>query len=287
MPKISLTKLRRLLSIPDYPDPEDWCSVAHAAYETAPESVKTLGLPLETFKDQRILEVGCGLGGKTAFYAEHDPRLLVGIDISEKRAKVARAFLSTRPFSMKAQIVIADASQLPFRGQAFDLIISTDTWEHLRAPDLALRDCVRVARPGGLVAITAVPYFSPWGAHAWYWLPLPWIQLLFPRIALFWLLARLESLRQINRRLPEPIRMDWRQPADPAHAQRLTVSRFESFLHQSDLSPIRFDLLPIGSRYGRFLAWINRRLVRIPWLRELLAGLIILVARNREPIRST
>ena len=54
-------------------------------------------------------------------------------------------------------IVRGDLYALPFRTGAFDLVFNSSTMEHLDAFSRALREMVRVARPGGRVFV-GVPY---------------------------------------------------------------------------------------------------------------------------------
>lgn len=45
--------------------------------------------------------------------------------------------------------IMADASRLPFREAAFDIVLSEDVFEHLEDPGRVLGECWRCLRPGG------------------------------------------------------------------------------------------------------------------------------------------
>jgi len=47
-----------------------------------------------------------------------------------------------------------DIHQLPYEDEAFDLVVHSDTLEHVSHPIRALEECRRVLRPGGLCAFT-------------------------------------------------------------------------------------------------------------------------------------
>jgi SAM-dependent methyltransferase len=282
-----MTMIRRLIrtikrasSMPVLPDSVDNESLAWNAYHGAQAILETLGLAVD-LSGKWVLDVGCGLGGKTVYYAEQGAQWVVGLEVSQERARVAAKLAAVHPVGAKVRIVIGDAARLPFRADLFDCVISTDTWEHLRAPVLALRECARVVQPGGTVSISVLPYFSPWGAHAWNWLPLPWIQVLLPRPWLFRLISWLERRQQVNARLPSAVRMDWANPDDPAHAHRLTVAALERSLPLGGMRTLRFTLVPVGMRHGGIAARMGQALSRVPWLRELLVGMVILVMRKR------
>lgn len=53
--------------------------------------------------------------------------------------------------------VVADASRLPFRGDAFDVLICIDTFEHLKSPERCADEMSRVTRPGGTMLLTTPP----------------------------------------------------------------------------------------------------------------------------------
>lgn len=227
-----------------------------------------------------VLDVGCGLGSRTLGYVELGARWVVGLDISPERTRLAAATARGWAAGARPCLVVADAGRLPFRAERFDCVLSTDAWEHLDVPLLALRECARVLRPGGTLAISALPYYSPWGAHAWSWLPLPWIQVILPRRRVFGLMAWIEAWRHVNAHRPSAVRMDWRRPDDPAHVRRLTVAALERCLALSGLAPLRCATIPVGAAYGGMLARLTGRLVRLPLLREVLAGIVVIVARK-------
>jgi len=257
-------------------------SIFTAEYSNLSDKDKRFGLTGD-LSNQRVLDVGCGLGGTTIYYAERGAYQVIGIEISPIRASSARALVQHHPMAGIIHFVIADAARLPFRNAVFDSVMSTDAWEHMLAPEVALLECARVAKPEGRIVVTAVPFFSPWGAHAKRWLPIPWIQVICPRHILFSILSTIEQFRKVNEILPESVRIDWTHPNDPAHAQRLTVAVCEKYMLHSGLKVLKFNLVPIGLRYGRWIAWIMRYLVRWPVLRELLTGFVVIIARKPRP----
>jgi SAM-dependent methyltransferase len=125
------------------------------AENSAPHLLSRLG-PAE-----RILDVGCGPGTITADLARRVPAgSVTGVDrVTDvlEEARVAAAGVGNVAFRA------ADVYDLPFRDGAFDVVHAHQVLQHLADPVAALREMVRVARPGGIVAVRDADY----GAFTW------------------------------------------------------------------------------------------------------------------------
>lgn len=110
------------------------------------------------------LDLGCGLGGKSVYVAERGPHRLVGVDIAQAHVDAARAFAAARGVQ-NAAFVRSDAARLPFADGAFDLIVTTDTFEHFPHPAPVVGEIARVLRSGGRLAALFGPFGSPLGSH--------------------------------------------------------------------------------------------------------------------------
>ncbi len=94
---------------------------------------------------RRILEVGCGAGRYLRFLEKLYPgTTVVGCDISFTAVKEA-ASLGSGGYPL-----VADAMRLPFKDGSFDVVLAFDVFEHLQDPELAMGECRRVMRSGGL-----------------------------------------------------------------------------------------------------------------------------------------
>ncbi|MFZ9270288.1 MAG: class I SAM-dependent methyltransferase [Prochlorococcaceae cyanobacterium] len=97
----------------------------------------------------RWLDVGCGNGAFTALLAERlEPLSIAGIDPSEQQLAYARA----RPNLREAQLLQADAMELPFAADAFDSAVMPLVLPFVPAPGQGVAEMARVVRPGGLVS---------------------------------------------------------------------------------------------------------------------------------------
>lgn len=102
-------------------------------------------------RDLRLLDLGCG-GGHLLARARADSR--VGVDRS---LAMIRMTSRTAP---GAHGIVGDAVSLPFADRAFDVVVSRAALQHVDDVERALRECVRVLRPGGRVVIF-VPVSDP------------------------------------------------------------------------------------------------------------------------------
>jgi ubiquinone/menaquinone biosynthesis C-methylase UbiE len=104
-------------------------------------------------KDDVVLDVGCGAGGKAAFCARQGAHLIL-VDVNE--ATVADA-LKTLAHEGAASLtpVVSDSDPLPLADGVATRVIASEVLEHVDDPAAVLKELVRVGCPGGLYLITA------------------------------------------------------------------------------------------------------------------------------------
>lgn len=97
----------------------------------------------------KVLDVGCASGWMTARVGQILPGAEVtGLDVSQKMIKYARV---KHP---KIDFICADAHKLPFPDESFDLIICTETLEHVVDPLRVLLEIRRCLSPKGQAIIS-------------------------------------------------------------------------------------------------------------------------------------
>jgi SAM-dependent methyltransferase len=133
--------------------------------------------PLQQTDGLKVLDVGCGLGGKTVALAVSDACEIVGLDTDLEKAGWAQK-LADRRAKGNVLFAVQTASDLGFSEGTFDLVLLLDVIEHVDDPLTVLLECGRVLRPGGRVLIGFPPYRSPWGAHLFGHIRIPWAHLL-------------------------------------------------------------------------------------------------------------
>jgi ubiquinone/menaquinone biosynthesis C-methylase UbiE len=110
-----------------------------------PVLVRLLDLP----KGGAVLEVGCGRGIALPPLARLlEPERLCGLDIDCGLIEVAAHHVKENEVS--ASLLAGDVRRLPFADASFDVVIDFGTCHHIAGPEIALKEIVRVLRPGGL-----------------------------------------------------------------------------------------------------------------------------------------
>ena len=98
----------------------------------------------------RTLEVGCGVAPDSA-EMQRRGAAATATDVSHKALKRAQDYAVTQ--GVEFPVIAVDLFHLPFPDNTFDLVFSQGLLEHFTDPAAALRDQVRVVRPGGYVCV--------------------------------------------------------------------------------------------------------------------------------------
>ena len=118
-----------------------------------PSSVRLVQAGLSA--GQHVADLGCGSGAVIPAILDivGSSGSVTGVDLSPDRVEEARARLSASP-NVTVQLGELYATGLPDR--KFDFTWSQFVFEYLRHPEVALREMIRVTRPGGTVAIADI-----------------------------------------------------------------------------------------------------------------------------------
>ncbi|ADN02433.1 class I SAM-dependent methyltransferase [Spirochaeta thermophila] len=93
----------------------------------------------------KVLEIGVGTGKNLPYYPEGVE--LVGIDLSPKMLERAKA--RAEKLSREVTLLEMDAQELSFPPATFDFVVGTFVLCSIPDPVRALREAVRVLKPGG------------------------------------------------------------------------------------------------------------------------------------------
>ncbi len=105
---------------------------------------------------RQILDIGCGTGGLSVqLLKKFGHAQLVGMDFSLQMAKMFRHKIPwRRKLRKNVYTVCADAEELVFPAQRFDLVVSNLTLQWCNDVDRVFAEVKRVLRPGGLFMFT-------------------------------------------------------------------------------------------------------------------------------------
>lgn len=100
--------------------------------------------------ENRLLDLCCGTGDLALEFAAHGVQV-TGADFTYAMLPIARSKAATAESSV--QWAQADAQALPFPDHTFDAITIAFGIRNVYDPQLALRECLRVLKPGGRLAV--------------------------------------------------------------------------------------------------------------------------------------
>jgi SAM-dependent methyltransferase len=113
----------------------------------------------------RLLDLGCG-AGRHAFEAARRGAHVVALDSDRGELDQVSAIAAAMdeageiPAGASIRAAAGDATSMPFRDGAFDIVIASEVMEHIPADQRAMHEVARVLRPGGVAAVT-VPAWLP------------------------------------------------------------------------------------------------------------------------------
>jgi len=224
----------------------------------------------EMFRDKTVLDIGCGAGGKTVYYASLGVSKIIGLEILDKYREEAEKIASDKGYSDKFLFVAEDAANMSFNDDTFDTIIMNDAMEHVDKPVDVLNECYRVLKPGGRLYLNFPPYNHPFGAHLSDAIGIPWVHCFFSDKTL------IKVYKDLVRDLPDGgDRIRFRISCDEngkeyfSYINKMTIKRFNKILKQSPFKVFYYSEEPLRSYFSLF--------ARIPVLREFFVKMVVCI----------
>lgn len=107
-------------------------------------------MPINDLTGKRVLEIGCGAGGHSALFAAKGA-VMTSVDVTFDRARSTGAKLKL--LGAPGGAAQADAENLPFADNSFDIVYSNGVLHHTLDTERAIAEVHRVLKPGGQAVI--------------------------------------------------------------------------------------------------------------------------------------
>jgi SAM-dependent methyltransferase len=139
-------------------------------HEASEELAALLGISA----GDRVLDVGCGIGGPARWLAAEFRCRVQGLDLTEAYISTARALTSRLGLAASVEFTCADALDMPFAEADFDIVWTQHAAMNIADKPGLYRELARVLKPGGRVGLYDVvagpgapPGFPvPWASKA-------------------------------------------------------------------------------------------------------------------------
>jgi cyclopropane fatty-acyl-phospholipid synthase-like methyltransferase len=246
-------------------------------------------LPYWSIQGKKLLDVGCGLGGKLIFYGEIGADSVDAIEIRPKSTVEASNIARRNHLARMVRPITADAARMPYPDNFFDVIVSINVFEHLDRPFETFEECRRVLNPEGKIFLFFPPFYSPWGPHLEGWINFPWPHLFFSDATLIEVAHRADSYNNNNSTYIPTAQVNWRKHERFPELNRLTAKQVFQIIEQLGFEIIESKMLPIGRHYllgkgqlGRLVLKFLKFLARIHPIREVLTTKMVFVLGKRS-----
>ena len=130
----------------------------HSHFRAMAEVYHSLLNQAELLPGDRVLDLGCGSGthfGWIAAIVGPEGRI-VGVDADADNLEIAHSRIAGQSWAGQIELHTGPMSSLPFEDTAFDAVWCAGSLQYVADPVSAIREMVRVVRPGGKVAVQDV-----------------------------------------------------------------------------------------------------------------------------------
>lgn len=127
---------------------EFYDEVERFRYETQPFMEKVM--EFKNFKGKNLLEIGCGLGTDLLQFARGGANV-TGVDLTPASIELVKRRFNL--YELKLTARVADAENLPFGDNTFDIVYSFGVLHHTPNTQKAIDEVYRVLKPGGKIII--------------------------------------------------------------------------------------------------------------------------------------
>lgn len=229
----------------------------------------------DMFKDKKVLDIGCGAGGKTLYYASQGAEKVYGIDVVEHYEEEANKLAKQKGLQDKFKFILGDAGEnIPFEDNFFDTIVMNDAMEHVDKPLEVLKECYRALKPSGKLYVNFPPYYHPFGAHLSDAIGFPWVHLFFSEEVL------IEVYKDLVKDLPDgQSRINFRIGRDKdnneyfSYINKMTIKRFNKIIKETDYEVSYYNEVALRNFFNP--------LTKMPVLKEGFVKMVVAILEKK------
>jgi SAM-dependent methyltransferase len=171
---------------------------------------------------KRVADFGCGNGYQSIALARKFNCLVTGIESNRNTLKKAIALAECYDLYGTEVSFVGDIS--PDMLNSFDVVISQNSFEHFKEPEVILGKMKSLLNDTGRLLITfGPPWFAPYGSHMQYFCKIPWINILFSEAAVMRSRSQYRNDGAIRYQDVE------------SGLNKMTVSKFEKIISSNDM----------------------------------------------------
>lgn len=231
-------------------------------------------LPNFDLRNKRVLEIGCGLGGRSAWLAQNGPCEVVAIDINGLEIDAAKRLTKEHFPCVRNLTYVHTQEDAKSKIGDFDVVLLIDSLEHVQSPCKVVKLAHSYTRPGGRAYFTTCGWFHHAGSHT----GIPFVNLFFSDETI------LNFIRwQVSRPDYQPSMWD----SDPPIARWMGIydlrDRPGEYLNKVTIrqmnrlirySPFNFGKLHVMGFRNAKLRWLNP-LSKVPAVQEIVHSCVI------------
>lgn len=142
----------------------DQAAYVHWQFSTTPALLTKF--PTLDLRGRRVLEIGCGTGGRAAYFATLGAEAVVGIDINRDEIEIARR--ETRehfPVAADRLEFLSSTENGKLDIGEFDVVMMIDCLEHVVSPPDIVRLAHAYTKTGGRCYMSLCGWYHAWGSH--------------------------------------------------------------------------------------------------------------------------
>jgi len=213
---------------------------------------------LDKIRGKRIVDFGCGGGYQSVAMALNGAEQVVGFDINTSSLRRAQQLAAST--NVGSAVKFQSPAKEDLR-EAFDIVISLNSFEHFSESASVLSQMGALVRPGGRIYIVFGPlWYSPYGSHMHYFCKVPWVNLLFAE----------DTVMKVRSRFRDDGATRYEEVEGGLN--RMTVSKFTRVVTESE-----YTIEHLNFRCVKGIDFISR----VPYLRELFVNTASCILRKR------